>query len=84
MSDSIEIIYIVCISLSGSILFIGLIRYYNNMIRENNFKMRLSNIRKKIIHSNKIKPVIRISFEELKDEFENEIRNHEIIREENV
>lgn len=84
MSDSIEIIYIVCISLSGSILFIGLIRYYNNMIRENNFKMRLSNIRKKIIHSNKIKPVIRIRFEELKDEFENEIRNPEIIREENV
>lgn len=85
MVSNIEIFYITCGSVSCFILFIVLIRHYKNYGREKNEKNRILNVRRKLMISHRIKPIIQMTDEELKDEFEQyEIRTSQVTAEENV
>lgn len=84
MDQNTQALIIAVTSLSSVIMMCCCYNYYK-VVREKESKNKLENTRKKFMVKNKVKPIIQMTDEELKDEFEKyEIRRPQITGEENV
>ena len=84
MDQNTQALIIAVTSLSSVIMMCCCYNYYKGIKAEQS-KNKLENTRKKLMVKNKIKPIIQMTNEELKDEFEQyEIRRPQITGEENV
>lgn len=72
-------------SVISGVLLCCCLRYCKNRHKEEKEKNRLENTRKRLMVKHKIKPIIQMTDEELKDEYEQyEIRQSQLIGEQNV
>ena len=72
-------------SVISGVLLCFCFRYCKNRHKEEKEKNRLENTRKRLMIKHKIKPIIQMTDDELKDEYEQyEIRQSQLIGEQNV
>lgn len=76
---------IIIISCISSFILCCCLKCCRDIYKEREFKIKTDNTRKKIMVKNRIKPIIQMTNEELKDEFEQyEIRTPQLTGQENV
>ena len=84
MDQNTQALIIAVTSLSSVIMMCCCYNYYKGIKAEQS-KNKLDNTRKKSMVKNKVKPIIQMTDEELKDEFEQyEIRTPQLTGQENV
>lgn len=84
MDENTQVLIISVTSLGSIIIMCCCYSYYKG-VREKESKNNLDNTRRKLMVKNKIKPISKMTDEELKDEFEQyELRRPQITGEENV
>lgn len=82
---SIPLFIITISSVISGVLLCFCFRYCKNRHKEEQEKNRLENTRKRLMVKHKIKPIIQMTDDELKDEYEQyEIRQSQLIVEQNV